>query len=262
MNQKDKKIYQLVVITIFAALCAAGVYIRIPIGTSFVHLGNFICILAGLLCGGVVGGLAGSLGMGLGDILAGETYDVFVRTFIVKFIMGFLAGYLFRCILKRKTKTTVLLLVFASVFGFVFLMSLINIVFFNGEISVLIAKEMTVVKISVLIPIFSGILFSLLLLGSIFSIKLKAVQKAVLVSVSVAVLVNIVLEFVLRIVLNISLGITFQAAFVSSISKLPAALITGSLTTILIIFIYEPIYKAVQNINHLNDLELQEEENE
>ena len=79
---------------------------QIPLGTSKVHLGNFVCILAGLLCGGLVGGISGSLGMGLNDLLSGYGPDTYIRSFIVKFLLGFIAGALFRYLIKKEKKIT------------------------------------------------------------------------------------------------------------------------------------------------------------
>ena len=69
-NTSKKVLYNMVIIALFTALTFVGTYVQIPLGTSKVHLGNFVCILAGLLCGGLVGGISGSLGMGLNDLLS------------------------------------------------------------------------------------------------------------------------------------------------------------------------------------------------
>ena len=91
-----KIIHYMVLIALFSALSYLGTFIAIPVGISKVHLGNFICILAGLLCGGLVGGCSGAIGMGLNDLTSSYGPDTIIRTVIVKFIVGFLAGFLFR----------------------------------------------------------------------------------------------------------------------------------------------------------------------
>ena len=96
MNKDRKLLSQIIYTAIFIALCFAGTFVSIPLGTSKVHLGNFFCILAGLLCGPFIGGVAGSLGMGFNDIALGYGWNTYLRTFIMKFLMGFLAGYIFR----------------------------------------------------------------------------------------------------------------------------------------------------------------------
>ena len=55
-----------VLIALFAALSYVVLYIKIPMGEQFVHMGNMVTILAALLIGGWQGGLSGSIGMEIG----------------------------------------------------------------------------------------------------------------------------------------------------------------------------------------------------
>ena len=71
-----------VLIALFAALSYVVLYIKIPMGEQFVHMGNMVTILAALLIGGWQGGLSGSIGMGLYDIFFYPTSVV--KTLILK----------------------------------------------------------------------------------------------------------------------------------------------------------------------------------
>ena len=75
MNDKNEKVYKIVVTGLMAALCyVAFTYLKIPIPTFggdmvALHIGNAFCVLAALLLGGGYGGLAGSLGMTIADLI-------------------------------------------------------------------------------------------------------------------------------------------------------------------------------------------------
>ena len=83
-----------VLIALFAALSYVVLYIKIPMGEQFVHMGNMVTILAALLIGGWQGGLSGSIGMGLYDIFFYPTSVV--KTLILKFGIGLFTGLIAR----------------------------------------------------------------------------------------------------------------------------------------------------------------------
>lgn len=62
-----------------------------PLGQSMIHLGNTMCLLAGLLFGGVPGGLAAGIGSALFDLTSEYAAEAWI-TGINKFFMGFACG--------------------------------------------------------------------------------------------------------------------------------------------------------------------------
>ncbi|MGN1294941.1 MAG: ECF transporter S component, partial [Bacilli bacterium] len=151
MNNKSKKIlYNMVIIALFTALTFVGTYIHIPVGTSKVHLGNFVCILAGLLCGGLVGGLSGSLGMGLNDVLSGYGPDTYIRSFIVKFFVGFIAGALFRYLIKKEKKVTYRFYFLSGGF-FITFVTLLCLYLFKGDVIQMDEKRKFTISIILLV---------------------------------------------------------------------------------------------------------------
>lgn len=270
--KSDILLKKVVIVAIFSALCCAATYlqIRMPAG-DFVHLGNFVMIIAALLLGGVEGGAVGSLGMGIYDLInyAGKTSTI-LRTFILKFIIGFIVGSLFRLILKKKLKVNVLMYITVSIFTILFVTSLIFfIVGTKNEFSFKTGYNSTIsnflnsgkdVKISVYIPIFSGIFLVGSTLAAIFSKKFSTRRQAALFAITIAVLVNIIGEFLLRWFLEGILLDGFEKSLITATSKIPGSLITGLISVFLAVLIYEPIYMAVKNTDIFKDDTVTEEE--
>ena len=102
MNSNLKKI---IMTALFAALaCVATMSIRIPTpGTGgYIHPGDAIVILAGIILGPVYGMLAGGIGSALSDLIGG--YFVYVPiTFVIKGLVALCAGLVYRAIGKTKT---------------------------------------------------------------------------------------------------------------------------------------------------------------
>ena len=94
----NRKLYSLVIVGLMAALVYAGNYlqIKIPNGTlvTRIHLGNSMCLLAGLLFGRLTGGLASGIGAALYDLFDPVYIVSAPYTFFSKFAMGFTAGHL------------------------------------------------------------------------------------------------------------------------------------------------------------------------
>lgn len=101
MNTSLKKI---VMAALFAALaCAATMSIRIPTpGTGgYIHPGDAIVILSGVVLGPVWGLLAGGIGSALADLLGG--YFIYVPiTFVIKGLVALTAGLIYEKIGKTK----------------------------------------------------------------------------------------------------------------------------------------------------------------
>lgn len=273
MNEKQKIIFKrIIVIAMLVALCFVGTFIQIKMPTGdMVHLGNFVMIMAALLLGGLEGGAVGSLGMGLYDIIFYTTKpSTIIRTFILKFLVGFLVGFLFRLVLKKKIKTEILLI--ASTIFFVLVTGVSLIFFFigdkssfgfsNGLISVIQLSGGKTLKVSLLIPIFS-LLFAIGMgVALILSKKLSTRSKAALFAITIAVLVNILGEFLLRWslegIFNITVeSLSFTDAFTTSLitatSKIPGSLITGFISILLAVLIYEPVYFGVKHLDAFKD---------
>lgn len=110
MNSNLKK---MVIAALFAALaCVATMSIRIPTpGTSgYIHPGDAIVILSGVVLGPVWGLLAAGIGSAMADFLGG--YFLYVPiTFVVKGAVAFVAGMIYKKIGKTsKSRYTAVVL--------------------------------------------------------------------------------------------------------------------------------------------------------
>ncbi|MBQ8826143.1 MAG: ECF transporter S component [Oscillospiraceae bacterium] len=98
MTKERKTLYRIITIGLMAALVYAGNYLQIKIPNGVlvtrIHLGNSMCLLAGLLFGSVNGGLASGIGAMLYDLFDPVYIVSAPYTFISKFAMGFTAGAL------------------------------------------------------------------------------------------------------------------------------------------------------------------------
>lgn len=242
MPKKKVVLIKMIYVAMFSALCFAGTCISIPIGASKVHLGNFFCLLGGLLCGGLVGGLSGAIGMTLNDIVFGYPYDTFLRTMVLKFLMGFIVGTLFRFMLKHKANGTLFSWISTALLGGLFAYSLTMFLTESRD------KYLWTM-------VFSAILFGLVLFSAIFSFKLNNVLKCISFSIIVALCVNVVGEFYIRIFFNTLVhDMIYETALATSVSKLPGALFTSVVSMVFVIPIFYPLYRATYKINKLNDL--------
>ncbi len=93
-----RKLYSIIIVGLMAALVYVGNYlqIKIPNGAlvTRIHLGNSMCLLAGLLFGRLKGGLASGIGAGLFDLFDPVYIVSAPYTFFSKFAMGFTAGHI------------------------------------------------------------------------------------------------------------------------------------------------------------------------
>ena len=101
MNNNLKK---LILAALFAALsCVATMSIRIPTpGTSgYIHPGDAIVILSGVILGPVWGFLAGGIGSALSDLIGGYFICVPI-TFVIKGLVALAAGLLYQKVGKNQ----------------------------------------------------------------------------------------------------------------------------------------------------------------
>ncbi len=242
MKRNRKILLKLIYIAMFSALSFIGTMIFIPFGASKIHLGNLVCILAGLLCGGLIGGLSGSIGMGLNDIVMGYGPETYLRTFILKFLMGFIVGLLFRVMLKKKAN------------GFTFnLISSLALTGLSGYLLYLYLIDTP--KITLWILVLSFALAILFLVVSFLSKNLDPTMNCLSFSLVVAIGVNVIGEFFIRMLINTIIGMTSEEALATSLSKLPASLVTSLLTILLVLPLFYPLYHATKKFNAFNDLE-------
>ena len=246
MNKKI--IFKISLIAVFSAMTFGLTFISVPLPTGAkVHLGNFACTLAALLCGGLTGGLSGALGMGLNDLAQGYSWSTVIRTFIVKFVFGFIVGILFQVFVKKRKLSKALMYVVAGSFDALFVLFLV--LFINGNLNIVIGEANKGLSVSILCPILLGVIGLLLTISCIFINKLKGVSSVVLTVSSIGVLINTIMEFLLRwLFKGLEAGATqasFNASLVDSITKLPANFITGIATVIVTVIIYLPLYKAL-----------------
>lgn len=122
MGVQRRRLMTLVTVGMMAALVFAGNYMQIKIPVALgdvtrVHLGNSMCLLAGMLFGPMTGGLASGIGAGLFDLLDPVYIVSAPYTFFSKFVMGFLAGLIARRAFQREKKGRTALLLCAAVTG-------------------------------------------------------------------------------------------------------------------------------------------------
>ena len=114
MNSKSTvTLKKLVMAALFAALaCVATMSIKIPTpGTSgYIHPGDAIVILAGVVLGPAWGFLAGGIGSAMADLLGG--YFVYVPiTFVIKGLVSLCSALLYRKVGKNsKSRYTAVIL--------------------------------------------------------------------------------------------------------------------------------------------------------
>lgn len=98
MQRKSSQyVLRIVVIALMAALVyvTSNLQIKLPVAAgdiTRIHLGNSMCLLAGLLFGGVTGGLSAGIGSCLFDLFDPVYISSAPFTFAFKFIMAFLCG--------------------------------------------------------------------------------------------------------------------------------------------------------------------------
>lgn len=243
MGKNNLLLKNMILTAIFSGLCFVGVYIKIQLPVGMIHLGNFICIIASLLCGGLVGGISGSLGMGLSDILYYGGFSAGVaRTLLLKFGMGVLVGYSFRFLLKKKWNPRIFNLGFLSIFTCLFILSIVGCSlggFLIGD------KH---VDIHYTIPLFLGLVVLMFSLALLFDRKLNRISKIALAATTIGILFNCFGEIYIKTILYYWLSnyTSLEGAYIYAVSGIPSLAITSCLTCILCAFLFTPIYTATK----------------
>lgn len=101
---KDKKVRQLVLAALFAALCCVmTMVIQIPSPMNgYVNLGDCGVLLAAWALGPIYGGAAAGIGSALADIFSGYAHYA-PATFLIKGMMAVAAALIFRAVAGRQT---------------------------------------------------------------------------------------------------------------------------------------------------------------
>lgn len=256
-GNNQKILYEVILTAIFAALAFVGTCIQIPLPTGgMIHLGNFVVIIASLLCGGLVGGISGGIGCGLYDLILYSSPSGFVKYLILKFIMGFVVGSLFRLFIKKREsiKLPIILLVCGSLLAII---TTLAIILFNNDYITLSSSIHAKTAYIVMVSVF-GYLFSVILIVCAFvSRKLKFILQAVSSAISISVILNILLEFVAKLITASLLdNLEGDALIIKAFSTMPSCIFTGTITLILGTLIYIPLYKATRNLNSFNNIEV------
>lgn len=115
---QSDRIKTIIITALFAALTfVATSIIKIPTVTQgYIHPGDGLVLLSGLLLGPLWGTLAAGVGSALSDILGG--YFVYApATFIIKALSALVAFLIFRALTKKETKGSILKVIAAGVGG-------------------------------------------------------------------------------------------------------------------------------------------------
>ncbi|MDO5293396.1 MAG: ECF transporter S component [bacterium] len=98
---KSEKLQKLVIGAMFAALCFLGTFvIKIPTFHGYIHIGDCMVILSGIILGPIYGSLAAGIGSMLSDLLGGYVSYV-PGTFVIKALAAAIVALLFRFLCQR-----------------------------------------------------------------------------------------------------------------------------------------------------------------
>ena len=226
-----------VLIAQFAALSYVVLYIKIPMGEQFVHMGNMVTILAALLIGGWQGGLSGSIGMGLYDIFFYPTSVV--KTLILKFGIGLFTGLIARVGHRHPDRSPRKGLAAASAVSLV-----IGLVLLAGRLFRL-GGLADVTPVATVFLLVLGVLLGLLLLASLKTDKLNNEVLFATLGATVGILWNIVGEFLFALVTKMLAGMSFEAAAIAALLKIPASFVNGSFSIFGAVLLYVPLKAAL-----------------
>lgn len=109
MNDKLKK---MILAALFAAMCCvATIVVQIPSPTNgYLHLGDCVVLLSGVLLGPIYGAAAAAIGSTMADVITGYAHYA-LATFIIKAIMAVAVWAIYSALGKGKLNSAVRLLV-------------------------------------------------------------------------------------------------------------------------------------------------------
>ena len=247
---KYSNVLNITLASVFAGLCFAVMFlpkISIPaaVGNPYIHFGNLIVILVALLFGGIIGGISGSIGMGLYDIITG--YGIWtIKTVILKFGIGAIAGYIFfKYRKKEKVNINLKNLIIGSIFIF-FGISIMIIAICNGSVIKINNKSIALSWPLYVFSIIAGIVF---LLMSLISRKKSKDYSIAMYASSLAVIFNIVGELIGKFVKASLEGNGIKVSFVMAISSIPATIINGVISLVIVMLIYPILSDAIKKVS-------------
>ncbi|HIW21282.1 MAG TPA: ECF transporter S component [Candidatus Dorea intestinavium] len=101
MDVKNRKIVNAALFATLVFIATSVIKIPTPGANGYVHPGDALVILSGIVLGPIWGGLAAGIGSALADLLGG--YVIFVpATFLIKAISAMLIGYVFKNMAHEK----------------------------------------------------------------------------------------------------------------------------------------------------------------
>lgn len=115
----SQKTLKLIMASLMAAMtCIATIVISVPTPTNgYIHLGDGLVLLCGIILGPVYGGLAAGIGSMFSDILLGYTYYA-LPTFIIKALAAIAGGFAYLKVSRTPFgKSYLTPLIFAGIVG-------------------------------------------------------------------------------------------------------------------------------------------------
>lgn len=117
---KYNKTKKIVMAALMAAMtCIATMIIQVPSPVNgYIHLGDGLVLLSGILLGPVYGGAAAGLGSMFADLLAGYPHYA-LGTLVIKALAAVVGGLVYHRLTKNKytLKSNTLIIVIAGIFG-------------------------------------------------------------------------------------------------------------------------------------------------
>lgn len=115
----SKKTKKLVIAALMAAMtCIATMIIQFPSPVGYIHIGDGIVLVSGMILGPIYGGAAAGIGSMLADLLSGYT-SFALATFIIKALAAITAHYIYQLLSRHfnNKKNRIISVIVASVCG-------------------------------------------------------------------------------------------------------------------------------------------------